>query len=210
MDLQLHISSPAQNIFKVSVLGLDLGIHPIAQPYTAAILNLAPPSTYYLANTDSGTTAGTSGKQERKTAERKKSTKILWLLNLHSSCEKQGTERFVSTKWLLHLSSVSVLLLFLFNCRSYLLELLSCTGIAIPYSCETHNVCQWIHFSLSFWKWRGRKMSPLGRWCVLVFASLPLQLPLQNAQCEVCALRNDAAKISLENTSLYFLIKQKL
>lgn len=191
------------------MLGLDLGTHRIAQPNIAAILNLAPPSTCYLANTDSGTTAGSSGRQERKTAERKKSTKILWFLNLHPSCEKQGTERFVSTKWLLHLSSVSVLLLFLFNCRSYLLELLSCAGIAIPYSCETHNVCQGIHFSLSFWK-RGRKMSPLGRWCVLVFASLPLQLPLQNAQCEVYALRNDAARISLENTSLYFLIKQKL
>lgn len=80
------------------MLGLDLGTHRIAQPNTAAILNLAPPSTCYLANTDSGTTAGTSGRQERKTAERKNSTKILWFLNLHPSCEKQGTERFVRTK----------------------------------------------------------------------------------------------------------------
>lgn len=44
MDLQLHVLLPVQNIFRIKVLGFDLGVHPVAQPDTAAILNLAQPS----------------------------------------------------------------------------------------------------------------------------------------------------------------------
>lgn len=52
-------------------------------------------------------------------------------------------------------------------------------------------------------------MSLLGCWCVLVFASLPLGLSSQNVQFEVCALKIDAANVSLENGSPNLPIKQK-
>lgn len=53
-------------------------------------------------------------------------------------------------------------------------------------------------------------MSPLGHWCVLMFTSLPLGLSSQNIQFDVCAFKNDAMNISLENASLNLFIKQKL
>lgn len=61
--------------------------------------------------------------------------------------------------------------------------LVICAGAVIPYSCEKQSVCQGIYFP-PFWKWRKGRMTPLGSCCVLVFASLPLRLSLQNVQRE--------------------------
>lgn len=56
---------------------------------------------------------------------------------------------------------------------------------------------------------KKKKMSLLGCWCVLVFASLPLGLSSQNVQFEVRALKIDAANVFLENGSPNLPIKQK-
>lgn len=87
--------------------------------------------------------------------------------------------------------------------------LVICAGAVIPYSCEKQSVCQGTYFP-PFLEMKKRKDDSPGQLpCAGVCKPSPAAVFAECAACS-CALKTDAARISLESTSPDFLPKQKL